>query len=318
MPGALVQFEDGPQGEGHDGHPTVAKRPGHLHGGGPAVQDDGLPVGQEAGGGGTDGRLGLTGFEGANAVRGLLGTEEDARRPAVHPSEPPVALQRLEVAAHGHLGAVQCGGQLPDQHRAALTERLHDHLMAGLHIHNVQTTIIDVSSNSSNGRCECDRLRRWSSISAASCSIGTPGTSTARCSRTRGRWSSSSSEVCSPAWHAPHDRGCPRRRPVPSWPAGYPQFAEQIGAWSSRSEEMIGGVIAGTVEVLGAVRETGLPCYALTNMEAETYPLRLRAVPLSRLVRRHGRLRSGRGGQAGAGHLPATARALRSDPPRRR
>jgi 2-haloacid dehalogenase len=30
------------------------------------------------------------------------------------------------------------------------------------------------------------------------------------------------------------------------------------------------------VEVLSAVRETGLPCYALTNMEAETYPLRLK------------------------------------------
>ncbi len=38
---------------------------------------------------------------------------------------------------------------------------------------------------------------------------------------------------------------------------------------------MIGGVDAGSVEVLRAVRETGLACYALTNMEAETYPLRL-------------------------------------------
>ena len=35
----------------------------------------------------------------------------------------------------------------------------------------------------------------------------------------------------------------------------------------------------GSVEVLRAVRETGLPCYALTNMEAETYPLRLERFP---------------------------------------
>jgi haloacid dehalogenase-like hydrolase len=42
---------------------------------------------------------------------------------------------------------------------------------------------------------------------------------------------------------------------------------------------MIGGVDAGSVEVLRAVRETGLPCYALTNMEAETYPLRLKRFP---------------------------------------
>ena len=27
------------------------------------------------------------------------------------------------------------------------------------------------------------------------------------------------------------------------------------------------------------MRETGLPCYALTNMEAETYPLRLKRFP---------------------------------------
>jgi 2-haloacid dehalogenase len=45
---------------------------------------------------------------------------------------------------------------------------------------------------------------------------------------------------------------------------------------------MIGGVDTGTVEVLRAVRETGLPCYALTNMEAETYPLRLRRFPFLR------------------------------------
>ena len=38
---------------------------------------------------------------------------------------------------------------------------------------------------------------------------------------------------------------------------------------------MIDGAFADSVEVLRAVKDTGLPCYALTNMEAETYPLRL-------------------------------------------
>ena len=42
---------------------------------------------------------------------------------------------------------------------------------------------------------------------------------------------------------------------------------------------MIGGVVAGSVEVLRAVREAGLPGYALTNMEKETYPLRLERFP---------------------------------------
>src|SRR3984893_7418349 len=86
-------------------------------------------------------------------------------------------------------------------------------------------------------------------------------------------------EVCSPAWHAPHDRGVSTAASCAELASLHPQFSELIGAWSRRSEEMIGGVDAGSVEVLRAVREAGLPCYALTNMEAETYPLRLKRFP---------------------------------------
>ena len=86
-------------------------------------------------------------------------------------------------------------------------------------------------------------------------------------------------EVCSPAWHAPHDRGVSTATSCTELASRHPQFSELIWAWSTRSEEMIGGVDAGSVEVLRAVRETGMPCYALTNMEAETYPLRLKRFP---------------------------------------
>ena len=86
-------------------------------------------------------------------------------------------------------------------------------------------------------------------------------------------------EVCSPAWHAPHDRGVSTAASCAELASRHPELSELIWAWSSRSEEMIGGVDAGSVEVLSAVRETGLPCYALTNMEAETYPLRLKRFP---------------------------------------
>ena len=82
-------------------------------------------------------------------------------------------------------------------------------------------------------------------------------------------------EICSPAWHAPHDRGISTAASCAELASGNPQFSELIWAWSTRSEEMIGGVDAGSLEVLRQVRETGMPCYALTNMEAETYPLRL-------------------------------------------
>ena len=86
-------------------------------------------------------------------------------------------------------------------------------------------------------------------------------------------------EVCSPAWHAPHDRGVSTAASCAELASRHPELSELIWAWSSRSEEMIGGVDAGSVEVLRAVSETGLPCYALTNMEAETYPLRLKRLP---------------------------------------
>jgi hypothetical protein len=61
--------------------------------------------------------------------------------------------------------------------------------------------------------------------------------------------------------------------------SSHPECPELIWAGSSRSEEMVGSVDAGSVEVLRAVRETGLPCYAPTIMEAETYPLRLERLP---------------------------------------
>jgi 2-haloacid dehalogenase len=86
-------------------------------------------------------------------------------------------------------------------------------------------------------------------------------------------------EICTPAWHAPHDRGVSTAASCAELAARHPEFSELIWAWSDRSEEMVGGVDAGSVEVLRSVRETGLPCYALTNMEAETYPLRLERFP---------------------------------------
>jgi 2-haloacid dehalogenase len=86
-------------------------------------------------------------------------------------------------------------------------------------------------------------------------------------------------EICTPAWHAPHDRGISTAASCAELASRHPQFSELIWAWSTRSEEMIGSVDNGSVEVLRAVRETGMPCYALTNMEAETYPLRLKRFP---------------------------------------
>jgi len=45
-------------------------------------------------------------------------------------------------------------------------------------------------------------------------------------------------------------------------------------AWSDRSEEMIGGMLTQTVEVLGELRAAGGRCFALSNMEPDKFVLR--------------------------------------------
>jgi 2-haloacid dehalogenase len=273
---ALVQLEDWPQGQRHDGQPPAAECSCHLHGGGTTVEDDRLPIGQEAGRSGAYRRLGVAELEGPDAVRGLLGAEEDTRRPAVHTSEAPTALQRLEITTYGHLRAIQCIGQLSDQDWTALAERLQDHLVARVHIHTVQNNIYGVRSHTGAGRPP---------VGAVVFDVGgvlldwNPRHLYRKLFANQAEMEWFLAEVCSPSWHAPHDLGVSTAASCAELASRHPELSELIWAWSSRSEEMIGGVDAGSVEVLRTVRETGLPCYALTNMEAETYPLRLKRFP---------------------------------------
>jgi 2-haloacid dehalogenase len=81
-------------------------------------------------------------------------------------------------------------------------------------------------------------------------------------------------EVCTIEWHRAHDLGAPPERTSTQLAEAHPEQADLIWAWSRRSEEMVAGPIDGTVQVLGELKAKGVPCYALTNMERETYPLR--------------------------------------------
>ncbi len=85
--------------------------------------------------------------------------------------------------------------------------------------------------------------------------------------------------VCTPEWHEPHDRGVPTAPSCAELARRHPDSSDLIRAWAERSEEMVGGVIAGSVDILAEVKCSGVPCFALTNMEAETYPLRLARFP---------------------------------------
>ena len=81
-------------------------------------------------------------------------------------------------------------------------------------------------------------------------------------------------EVCTLEWHAQHDRGVPFAQSCAALAARHPEQAELIWAWGMRSEEMITGPIEGTVRILDELQAAGVATYALTNMEAETYPQR--------------------------------------------
>jgi 2-haloacid dehalogenase len=80
------------------------------------------------------------------------------------------------------------------------------------------------------------------------------------------------SEVCTMEWHHAHDLGVPPQETVPPLVEAHPEYAEHIWAWVQRSEEMLAGPIEESVEILRALKESGVPLYALTNMETWTYP----------------------------------------------
>jgi 2-haloacid dehalogenase len=88
--------------------------------------------------------------------------------------------------------------------------------------------------------------------------------------------------VCTMEWHAAHDRGLPFAQSCAALAKLHPQYAEEINAWGTRSEEMVAGQIDGTVAILDELLDRGLRCYALTNMERETYPVRRERYPFMR------------------------------------
>ncbi|HET9557110.1 MAG TPA: HAD family phosphatase [Actinomycetota bacterium] len=77
--------------------------------------------------------------------------------------------------------------------------------------------------------------------------------------------------VCTPEWNDEQDRGRPFAEGVAELVERHPVHAAAITAYHERWTEMLGGDIAGSVELLAELRDTGVPLYALTNWSAETF-----------------------------------------------
>jgi len=78
---------------------------------------------------------------------------------------------------------------------------------------------------------------------------------------------------CTPSWNEQQDAGRSFADGCDSLRRLHPDKAELIDAWFQRYEEMLGGEIPGTVEVLRELRSRNVPIYALSNWSAETFPI---------------------------------------------
>ncbi len=79
--------------------------------------------------------------------------------------------------------------------------------------------------------------------------------------------------VCPPEWNIQLDAGRPFAQACTEKARQFPQYAAQINAYHTRWDEMMGGSVEGTVQVLRDVKQKGYPVYALSNWSAETFPL---------------------------------------------
>ena len=81
------------------------------------------------------------------------------------------------------------------------------------------------------------------------------------------------SEVCNPEWNVKQDAGRALAEATAERIALYPEKKSLIEAFYERWEEMLGGEIGETVEILRELKNKGESLYALTNWSSETYPI---------------------------------------------
>ena len=79
--------------------------------------------------------------------------------------------------------------------------------------------------------------------------------------------------VCSHDWNLMQDAGRPFAEGVAELTARFPEYTELITAYDTRWEEMVAGVIDGTVAILRELDARGTPLYCLTNFSTEKLPL---------------------------------------------
>ncbi|MGF1510704.1 MAG: HAD family hydrolase [Myxococcota bacterium] len=78
-------------------------------------------------------------------------------------------------------------------------------------------------------------------------------------------------DVVPPDWNEQMDAGKPFAEAIRERVEIFPQHSSLIRAYYDRWDEMLGGSIQGTVDLLYRLRERDVPLFALTNWSAETF-----------------------------------------------
>ena len=87
------------------------------------------------------------------------------------------------------------------------------------------------------------------------------------------------SNICTAAWNEQQDAGRSFDEAVRVLTGEYPEYELSIRAYYDRWEEMLGGAIEGTVQLLAELKERGVPLFALTNWSAESFPIARQKYP---------------------------------------
>jgi 2-haloacid dehalogenase len=80
--------------------------------------------------------------------------------------------------------------------------------------------------------------------------------------------------ICTDEWNLEQDRGRPLAEGTAILVGKFPEYEALIRAFYGRWEEMLGGDIGGSVEILFELKRQ-YPVYGLTNWSAETFPVAL-------------------------------------------
>jgi 2-haloacid dehalogenase len=82
--------------------------------------------------------------------------------------------------------------------------------------------------------------------------------------------------ICTSDWNERQDAGRSLKEATEELVAKHPEWKKYIEAYYGRWEEMLGGPIDGTVEILRQLKQTGnYKLYSLTNWSAELFPIAL-------------------------------------------